>query len=179
MLKKGFTLIEMILVLVIIAALSSMASRPIIKELNKSKVSNTKAEMSNIKTALSAYCEDTGTLPSNNNVIASLLYDADGVGVDWKGPYINTGETKTLNDAFKNPYEYHMTTTNGIKAVIISKGKDRNLGAKGDATPYDSFDFASTKLLQQHFSLGMQKEMILYKILHVKPQEQLHKLQLQ
>ena len=144
MLKKGFTLIEMILVLVIIAALSSMASRPIIKELNKSKVSNTKAEMSNIKTALSAYCEDTGTLPSNNNVIASLLYDADGVGVDWKGPYIQSNENKASTDNFNNPYLFVMDDTNGVKGILISKGKD---GAIGDnsANAYNGLDLTIAK----------------------------------
>lgn len=87
--KRGFTLIELIVVIAIIAILASIVAPNAFKAIIKAKVSATVADFQSIKTASMAYYSDTGnwvatcgTSPCNTGFVAT------DSAIGWDGPYI-------------------------------------------------------------------------------------------
>lgn len=120
---KGFTLIEVILVVVIIVSLSAMVFPRIVGRSEKAKISIAKSDIeSNIATALKLYELDNGNFPTTNQGLAALRKksSASPVPTNWNGPYIE----KDPIDPWGNAYIYVAPGKNKIDYDLSSKGKD-------------------------------------------------------
>lgn len=100
--EKGFTLIELMLVVVIIGALVAMVMPRLTGRGEQARVAAAKADIeANIATALKLYELDNGAFPSTAEGLAALLQKVSNAP-GWKGPYL---EKKPL-DPWGREYKY-------------------------------------------------------------------------
>lgn len=102
--KKGFTLIEILLVVAIIGALAAMVVPRLTGRSEKAKMAAAQADIrANVSTALKMYEIDMGSFPSTEQGLEALLTVPSGAeGTVWQGPYV---ERKPL-DPWNRSYEY-------------------------------------------------------------------------
>ena len=87
--KKGFTLIELIVVIAIIAILAAIIAPNAFKAIEKAKISRTLGDYRSIKTAVLAYHIDTNVWPISSADGSDLLANTSAED-DWEGPYLES-----------------------------------------------------------------------------------------
>ena len=120
---QGYTLIEVILVVIIIVSLSAMVFPRIVGRSEKAKVSIAKSDIeSNIATALKLYELDNGTFPTTHQGLKALREESKDspIPTNWNGPYID----KDPIDPWGNPYVYSSPGKYNIDYDLHSSGKD-------------------------------------------------------
>ena len=101
---EGFTLIELMLVLVIIGTLATIILPHIGGEAKRSKIIAAQAEVENIGIALDRFELDAGSYPSTGEGLGALMINPGSVE-DWGGPYLKGSQDK-LKDSWSRPYQY-------------------------------------------------------------------------
>ena len=96
--QGGFSLIEIIIVVVLIAAIVAFAASRILGGSDRAKVNLAKSQLQTLAQKVQSYEMDTGTLPSE---LRDLVADPGAVG--WLGPYAKDAE---LNDPWNEPIRY-------------------------------------------------------------------------
>ncbi|RMH52294.1 MAG: prepilin-type N-terminal cleavage/methylation domain-containing protein [Zetaproteobacteria bacterium] len=91
--QGGFTMIEMIGVLAVIAILASIIAPKIFDAIRDSKINAVASNIQAVQTAVANYYKDTGQLPSS----ASDLVSAPSGVSNWKGPYLDKGLDKLFS----------------------------------------------------------------------------------
>lgn len=135
--QSGFTLIEIMVVLAILAGLIAMVAPNIIGEAGAARVKTAKAEMANISQALDMYKLDNFQYPSTSQGIEALVSKPSG-SPEPKN-YKSGGYMKKLPvDPWGNPYLYF--EQEGGKYEIISLGADSEEGGEEDAADISSND---------------------------------------
>ncbi len=128
--RKGFTLIEVLVVIVILAALAAYIAPTIKNKLGTANVNMARGNMAQIENALSTFLLDCARYPDDTEGFEVLLTPPADVEDKWKGPYIKASQ---LLDPWNNPYQY---MAQGIKNPgsydIISFGADGTEGGEGD-----------------------------------------------
>jgi len=121
--NNGFTLIEILLVVIIIGALSSMALPRLIGRSDQAKKTAAKVDIeTNIATALKLYELDNGNFPSTEQGLSALLANpaASPALENWNGPYL---EHKPF-DPWGRPYVYKSPGAHRPDYDLCSLGKD-------------------------------------------------------
>ncbi|RKY35759.1 MAG: hypothetical protein DRP78_05185 [Candidatus Omnitrophota bacterium] len=140
---KGFSLIEILVVLSIISILFGLISSAGKFARRKAKIYQTQTMIASLETALSMYHTDFGQYPvPTGNPIKDLVNFLADVGTysanpDWNGPYINFKKrdlngvipNAALHDPWGTDYSY---ASDGDTYTIISAGPDENLAATDD-----------------------------------------------
>jgi len=132
---QGFTLVELMAVLLIISLLAGLAAKSFMGQIDSAKVKTTKANMVTLRDAVMSFKIDTGYYPSEEAGLEELVVqpmDLDG----WSpGGYLQ--ETVVPKDAWKNDFVYLLNPESGKPFVIISYGADGKEGGEGyDADIY-------------------------------------------
>ena len=135
----GFTLVELMAVLLIIALLAGLAATNFMGQTDKAKVTATKADMSTLAQAVNMFKLDTGRLPTEEMGLWELVEEPTDVDGWTPGGYL--GQESVPKDAWKNEYVYMLNPESGKPFVIISYGADGKEGGTG----YDA-DIESTNL---------------------------------
>lgn len=125
--KQGFTLLELLVVLVIIGLLVGYVGPKYFAQLGKSEVKAAKMQMSAIQKALDVYRLDIGSYPDEQQGLAALVVAPQG-NSKWQGPYL---EKAVPNDPWGNPYTYRMPGENK-EFDLISLGADGRAGGVGE-----------------------------------------------
>ena len=134
--QTGFTLIEIMVVLAILAGLIAMVAPNIIGEAGAARVKTAKAEMANISQALDMYKLDNFQYPSTSQGIEALVSKPSG-SPEPKN-YKSGGYMKKLPvDPWGNGYLYFAKSG---KFEIISLGADSEEGGEEDAADISSND---------------------------------------
>src|SRR5690348_18117582 len=84
--ERGFTLVEMLVVITIIGLIMGLIGPRVLNYLSESKVKAAKIQMQSFASALDLYNLDTGRYPSSAEGLAALVQPTTGVA--WNGPYL-------------------------------------------------------------------------------------------
>lgn len=125
--NAGFTLLELLVVMVIIGLLVGYVGPKYFAQLGKSEVKAARAQISAVGKALDVYRLDTGHYPSQENGL-NALNTAPSNEPRWQGPYL---QKAVPVDPWGNPYVYRIP---GEKAEydLFSYGKDGKAGGTGE-----------------------------------------------
>ena len=125
----GFSLIELLLVLVILATLTTIVVTKFPKRSQQAKVTAAGVDISNIEVALDAFEVDCGRYPTSEEGLGALLQqpsDADG----WHGEYLKRGMPK---DPWGSPYLYRQPGQHNTTGYDLhSLGPDGQEGGGDD-----------------------------------------------
>jgi general secretion pathway protein G len=124
----GFTLIELMVVLLILAMLTTIAAPRVTKYLRKAKVETAKIQVDALGAAVDAYHLDTGRFPAGTDALQSLIKSPSNVA-GWDGPYVKRADS--LLDPWGRAYLYRVPGVNG-DFDIYSLGADGQEGGEGD-----------------------------------------------
>lgn len=120
--QGGFSLIEIIIVVVLMGAIVAFAATRIIGGGDRAKVRLAEAQVQTLAEKINQYEMDTGALPG---ALSDLVKAPGGVG-GWLGPYAKPAE---LNDPWNTPYEYRVPGDAG-PFELVSYGADRRPGGE-------------------------------------------------
>ena len=125
MLKRGFTLIEILMVVVILGALAAMVVPRLTGRGEKAKITIAKVDIdANIASALKLYQLDNGTFPTTTQGLEALLKkpSLSPVPLNWNGPYVE----KEPVDPWGRKYQYQFPGTHEMPYDLYSIGPKEN-----------------------------------------------------
>lgn len=130
----GFTLLELLVVMVIIGLLAGYVGPRYFSQIGKSEVKAARAQIDGLGKALDQFRLDTGHYPSNEEGLASLVVRPSNEP-KWDGPYL----TKDVPlDPWGNPYVFKSPGDHG-DYDLFSYGKDGKPGGEGEAADVTSW----------------------------------------
>lgn len=136
--KKGFTLLELMVVLVILGALIGLIAPNILGRSDDAKISVAKTQMSNIISALNFYKLDNGNYPSTAQGLQALVSKPSGFpeAKNWKSDgYM----PKIALDPWGNEFIYISPGSEG-DFDLLTLGKDGQEGGDGDSADISNND---------------------------------------
>jgi len=126
--QSGFTLLELLVVMVIIGLLAGYVGPRFFSQIGKSKVKTTQAQISALEKALDQYRLDVGHYPSTEEGLAAL--DSAPAGVSkWQGPYLRK---HVPLDPWDHPYQYRSPGEHS-EFDLFSFGSDGQPGGSDEA----------------------------------------------
>jgi general secretion pathway protein G len=128
--SAGFTLIEMLVVLVIIGLIMGLVGPRVLTYLTDARVKAAKLQIEALSSALDLYFLDTGRYPSSSEGLEALVRKPGNIDV-WNGPYLKGGQVP--QDPWKNEYLYRAPGQNS-PFEIMSLGADGREGGNGNAS---------------------------------------------
>jgi len=127
--EDGFTLLEMLVVIVIIGLLIGLVAPAALRELGGARMSIAKQSIERLGSVLDLYKLDIGSYPTTEQGLAALL--AQPAGVDgWNGPYLK-GD-RMPRDPWNHPFFYQSPSTRqGLEYDLCSGGPNDVKGTPG------------------------------------------------
>lgn len=137
-LRRGFTLLEILVVLAIIGLLAGLAITNVDKIFGGAQMSTVSIFVKeSMKTSLTSYRIHLGDYPSTSEGLQALITRPASKADKWFGPYIEGG--KIPNDPWGEPYQYaYPGTRNKGSYDLWSKGPDKQSGTADDIGNWDS-----------------------------------------
>ena len=136
--RRGFTIIEVMAVIVIIGILGGIVAVSVVGRIDKARVAATKANLKLLHNAVINFKMDTGRYPSEDMGLLELIEQpTDVTGWDMSG-YLET--TEIPKDAWGNEFFYQLYPESGKPFVIISFGADGEEGGEDYDTDLYSTD---------------------------------------
>jgi len=133
--ERGFTLIEMLVVITIIGLIMALVGPRVLNYLSESKAKAAKIQILSFGSALDLFFLDTGRYPTSNEGLA-VLTQRPGDAATWNGPYLRG--TVVPADPWGRPYVYRSPGEHG-PYDIVSYGEDGREGGTGTATDITSW----------------------------------------
>ncbi len=129
--SSGFTLLEMLVVLVIIGLIASLVGPRLFSRVDTSKVQVAETQTRLLRGAIETFRLEVGRLPTASEGLA-VLYTApadDRSKARWRGPYL---DEQVPADPWGNPYQYSIPGRDGLPFAIYSLGADGKAGGEGN-----------------------------------------------
>lgn len=127
--RSGFTLLELMVVMVIIGMLAAYVAPRYFAQVGKSETKLARAQIDALEKALDQYRADTGHYPSSEQGLAALM-TRPGNEPKWGGPYM---KREVPADPWGRPYLYRQPGEHG-EVDLSSLGSDGRPGGSGDAS---------------------------------------------
>jgi len=125
--EKGFTLIEILIVMVILGLLAALVGPRMFGQERKARQRTAKMQITDLEVALDIYRLEVGRYPATEEGLQALR-ENPGELERWDGPYLKKGVPP---DPWGNPYVYESPGEHG-DYDIISLGADGSPGGEGD-----------------------------------------------
>ncbi len=131
--EKGFTLIELIVVIVILGLLAAVVGPKIAGKLQQSKDKIAKIQITQLEGALQYYSFEVGRYPTTAEGLDALVHNPGNTEA-WKGPYL---EKELPKDPWGKPYQYRSPGLHG-EFDLFSVGADGIEGTEDDICSWKS-----------------------------------------
>jgi general secretion pathway protein G len=134
---RGFTLIEILVVVVILGILAAIVVPRVMERPAEARVTRVRQDLQGIVTALNLYKLDNFRYPSNEQGLQALSAKPSGQpdAPNWKGPYLD----RLPMDPWSKPYQYQQPGQHG-DVDLYSYGSDGRPGGDGDAADIGNWD---------------------------------------
>ena len=132
--RSGFTLLELLVVIVIIGMLAGLVAPRYFDQVSKSNTKIAKAQIDSLEKALDQYRLDVGSYPTTEQGLEALNTRPQNLE-KWAGPYLK--KTVPL-DPWGAPYAYKSPGEHG-EYDLLSFGKDGQPGGAGESADVTSW----------------------------------------
>ena len=130
-LRSGFTILELLLVLAILAVLAGIVSSRFVGQSQAAKVKAARTQLDNIKLSLNRFEIDLGRFPTSTEGLRSLIERPSDDKKVWTGPYLD-GDRIPL-DQWGNPWNYRQPGQHRPEGFDLwSNGPDGREGGSDD-----------------------------------------------
>jgi len=131
--RQGFTLIEIMLVVVIIGILAAVIGPKLSGKTGAARIKATQTSINGLATALGMFEIQAGRFPTTDEGLNALVEKpADLSDEEWDGPYLK--EARAPKDAFGEDFIYRSPGELNADYDIVSKGTDKREGTDDDIT---------------------------------------------
>jgi general secretion pathway protein G len=127
--EGGFTLLELLVVLVILGLLAAVAAPQLMRYLGVAKSDAARIQIQNLETVLDLYKLETGRYPTSQEGLLALWERPAGVRA-WSGPYVKRREM--LSDPWGQIYQYRHPGRSR-EYEVFTLGSDQAVGGEGEA----------------------------------------------
>jgi general secretion pathway protein G len=131
---RGFTLLELLVVMVIIGMLAAFVAPRYFAQVGKSQLKSAKAQITALELALDQFRLDLGRYPTTEEGLAALD-TAPASEPNWDGPYLKKAVPM---DPWGRPFVYVQPGTHA-EFDLASLGKDGRVGGSGDNSDVNSW----------------------------------------
>ncbi|TCT06499.1 general secretion pathway protein G [Tepidamorphus gemmatus] len=132
--RGGFTLVELLVVLVILSLIMGLVGPRVLSYLSDARGKSARLQIEAIQSALDLFYLDMGRYPTTSEGLQALVVRVPNAD-RWNGPYLN--QTSVPLDPWGNPYDYRSPGASG-PYEITSLGSDGRKGGTGDASDITS-----------------------------------------
>jgi len=122
--SAGFTLIELIIVITLIAGVMALVAGKVIQNKHKAEYKIAQTQMTTLSANVDQYESDVGALPDSLQQLIAAPGNVEG----WLGPY---AKAEDLKDPWHNAIEYHKPGSNDQPYSLTSLGVDGKPGGDG------------------------------------------------
>jgi general secretion pathway protein G len=130
--RAGFTLVEMLVVLVIIGLIMGLVGPRVLNYLTDAREKTAKIQIESFKNAVDLYFLDTGRYPSTNEGLGALVKKPSGVD-GWNGPYLRGGNVPV--DPWGHAYVYRSPADKAPFEITSVGPQGGGAGAGGNRKP--------------------------------------------
>jgi general secretion pathway protein G len=143
--RRGFTLIEVMVVVVILGLLAGLIVPQIFGRVGEARVTAARTQMELFAVALDGYRLDTGRYPTSSQGLAALWTapTAPPIPTTWRGPYLRK---PVPNDPWGHPFQYVGPAAGSEQFTLRSLGRDGAIGGRGDDA---DLDFAASATIRK------------------------------
>ena len=125
--NRGFSLIELLVVLLILGLLGGLVGPRLFSKVDASKVDTALTQVRMLKATLQTFRLDVGRYPSGQEGLKALMYDPGNLPA-WQGPYL---DELLPADPWGNSYLYEDKANNFQGFALYSQGDDGKKGGEG------------------------------------------------
>jgi general secretion pathway protein G len=126
--KRGYSLLEILIVLSIIALIAALVGPRLFAQLDKSKVVAARVQMKSIKSSLETMRLDINRYPTKEEGLTLLVSKSDSAS-NWSGPYLSGALPK---DPWGRDYIYEAPTSDAPEPKLKTLGADGKPGGSGN-----------------------------------------------
>lgn len=128
--QSGFTLLELLVVMAILAIIATLVTPRLFGQLDKSRITTAKTQVDMLRTSLDTLRLDLGRYPTREEGLELLVNPPGDPALKsaWFGPYI---DGQVPRDPWGNPYHYEPPDTAQDVAEVVSYGADNEPGGEG------------------------------------------------
>ncbi len=134
--EDGYTLLELLVVLVILTLIVGLAGPVVLRQFGTAKTNTVKVEVNRLASDLEFFRVDVGRFPTADEGLSALLTQPDGA-TGWAGPYLP--KASQLVDPWGRDYLYRVLT-DGDTIEVRSLGADGAEGGAGENIDVSSRD---------------------------------------
>ncbi|KPL23019.1 MAG: hypothetical protein AMJ75_06910 [Phycisphaerae bacterium SM1_79] len=135
--KYGFTMVELMAMLIIIGLLATLVVTKVATKIDQARVTTTKANLKMLHSAVNQFKMDTGRFPTEDLGLLELIEQPTDVDNYPPGGYLET--TDLPKDGWGNDFMYELYPESGKQFAIRSLGPDQEEGTEDDLLSTDAY----------------------------------------